>query len=114
MPVNPDIVKELERFGYKPEKVQNWTTERATAVLEMVRKEQNLQKQRSAAKAGDPTTPKRGQPTPMERLNAAAYLEQCRNPADLNQALLYCGCYLTDDETKRVAGYFIRLFRGQS
>jgi hypothetical protein len=106
----------LEGFGYRPEAVRRWTTEKAETVLRNCQREERIVLARAARLAGEQggeTT--RGQCSIPERINSAVFIEQQldRGGADeLTQAVAYTIYALTDGETRRLAGYIVRVLKG--
>lgn len=111
---SPAVVQQLEGYGYAKEKVRKWTVEHANTVLNTCRKRDAiaLRRAQQTAREQDQDAP-RGQPSLVERQEAAAFIEQQRGPNDLLTAVSMTAYCLTDDELGRLAGYFVRLFRGQ-
>lgn len=110
----PKQVRLLEPFNYRKEAVRKWTRERAEQVLRKCQQEERIALRRAAQTAKEQDGLARGQPTPMERLEAANALEQA---VGIDETLIVMSAALyvmTDDETKRFAGYLIRMWRGQA
>ena len=109
-----EVVQQLEAFGYRADAVRKWSAVKANTVLHARRKEEAIALRRAAAVAGDQDAPRKGTPTGVERLEAAAALERAmgEGPDELTQALGYTVYALTDDETRRLAGYVVKVFRG--
>lgn len=109
-------VKELERYGFKAESVRKWSPEKAETQLGHCRAEERiaLRQAEDRARQQEEHVP-RGQPTLMERQSAASCIEQAQDKGieELSQCMAYSLYALSDDETKRLAGYLIRLMRGQ-
>jgi NAD(P)-dependent dehydrogenase (short-subunit alcohol dehydrogenase family) len=117
----PDAVtvEALEAYGYKAAAVRKWTREKALVALDARRREEAIARRRALKRAEEEgreseAAPARGQPLGFIRLEAAKYLEQPMSIDDLSQAVAYSVCHLTDAEVKRLAGYLIRLFRGEA
>ena len=109
-------VRELEGFGRLKEAVRRWTREKAAAVLADCKREQQIALRRAAsvalAQSGDAA---RGQPSTIERVTAAVFLEQAMGEGadELVQAVAYTVWVLTDAELKRLAGYLVRVYRSE-
>lgn len=111
------VVRLLESYGYRAEAVRRWTPEKAATVLNACKKEEAIALRRAAAvaKRQDETAP-RGQPSLVERMEAAASLEQALSGGgdDLFQGIAYTVYVLRDDEARRLAGWLVRLYRGEA
>jgi hypothetical protein len=111
-------VRLLEGFNYRREAVRKWTQERAETVLRSCQREQRIALARAEAKAGAiDAAGKRGQPSIVERLNAATYVEQMLRAGDadeLLQAVMYSLYVCTDDELKQLAAHVATLWRTPS
>lgn len=108
------VVRLLETYGYRSEAVRLWTPEKASTVLNACKREEAIALRRAAAVARqqDETAP-RGQPSLVERQEAAAALEQAMAGGDeLYQAISYTTYVLRDDEARRLAGWLVKLYRG--
>lgn len=110
----PKQVRLLEGFSYRKEAVRKWTREKAEQVLRRCQQEERIALNRSQAKAKeqDGLTP-RGQVSALERAVAAVAMEEAvAEGSDETLQVMSASLYvLTDDETKRLAGYLIRVFR---
>lgn len=110
------VVRELEAFGYKAEAVRTWTREKANTALASCRREEAvaLRRAEATAKQQGEEFP-RGQPSIIERLEAAACVEQALGGGidELCQTLMYTLYVLSDGELKRLANYLVRLYRGE-
>jgi hypothetical protein len=118
-PSRPDVktVRLLEGFGYRAEAVRLWTAEKAFTTLQACRKEQKIalaRAERTAVEQEDSVP--RGQPSQVERLAAAACIEQATTEGidELHQCVCYSLYALRDDELKRLAGFVVRVMRGQA
>jgi hypothetical protein len=111
---SPKQVRLLEGHNYRKEAVRKWTKEKAETVLRKCQQEERIALNRANAKAKeqDAGAP-RGQVSPLERAVAAAALEEAvADNADETLIVMSAALYvLTDDETKRLAGYLIRMWR---
>jgi hypothetical protein len=109
-----DQLRELvHRHSYRESTVAEWSDERIVTVLAARRRDARLSQLRgdNAARAIDGLA--LGQPSRVERLAAAAYLEEALHHGgfDCVQAVLYCGHVLTDDEAKALAAELITTLR---
>ena len=111
------IVRALESFGYRAEAVRLWTREKASTTLYRCKKEEAIALRRAAAAAvAVDGTAQRGQVSELERRVAADSLSQALalGSDEVLQSVaasVYC---LTDAELKELAGYLVRLYRGQA
>lgn len=109
---SPKQVRLLEGYSYRKEAVRKWTKEKAENVLRKCQQEERIALNRANAKAKeqDNATP-RGQVSPLERAVAAVALEEAvAGGSDETLIVMSAALYvLTDDETKRLAGYLIRM-----
>ncbi len=112
----PEIVRALEGFGYKAEAVRKWTAVKANSVLHACRREEGIALSRAATKAATVDGPGRSRPSRVERAVAAIAIEQAiaLSADETAQAVAYTVYCLTDDETARLAGYLVKLFRGST
>ena len=112
-PPDPGVVRALEGYGYKPDRVRGWSAARASATLTARRKDDAAVARRAAATAAaQEPAPERGQPTPMERLTAAKFLGECLaagGPDDLSQAVAHTAYVLSDAETRQLAACMQRV-----
>jgi hypothetical protein len=108
-------VEALEAYGYKAAAVRKWTPEKALVALDARRKEEAIARRRALRRAGEEeeAIAPRGQPIPVMRLQAAVELEREQGVDELVQGLAYTVHQLTDDEVRRLAGWLVKLFRGQ-
>jgi hypothetical protein len=115
---SPEQVRILEGYNYRRAAVRKWPREKAVTVIHRCRAEERIAQNRAlrVARDLDGVAP-RGQPSVLERLSAAAYIEGVLSERcevdELLQALAYSLYVSTDDELKRLAGYLIRLYRGE-
>jgi hypothetical protein len=108
-------VEALEAYGYKAAAVRKWSREKALVALDARRKEESIARRRALRRAGEEeeSIAPRGQPIPVMRLQAAVELEREQSVDELAQGLSYTVHQLTDDEVRRLAGWLVKLFRGQ-
>ncbi|MCE9566552.1 MAG: hypothetical protein K8U57_31395 [Planctomycetes bacterium] len=113
---DPKVVRLLEGYGYRAEAVRLWSPEQANTTLNSCKKEQAIALRRAddVARAQEESVP-RGQPSWVERQEAAANIEQAQGEGidELHQRVCYSLYALRDDELKRLAGHLIRLMRGE-
>jgi hypothetical protein len=109
-------VRLLEGFLYRSEHVRRWTREKAETVLRACQREERIVLARAAALAkeqGGETS--RGSASIPERINSACFIEQqlgAGGADELTQAVAYTLYALTDGETRRLAGYIVRVLKG--
>lgn len=107
----------VDAYGYRLEAVRLWSKARATTVLANCKREDRIVARRSAeaaAKLDDKGS--RQQPSKLDRVVAANYLTETLETGtieELTQAFMYSAWVLTDDETRRLVGYVVRLLRGE-
>jgi hypothetical protein len=108
-------VEALVAYGYAEKAVRRWSPEKAMVALDARRKEEAIAKRRALRRAGEQeeNIAPRGQPIPVMRLQAAVELEREQSVDELVQGLAYTVHQLTDDEVRRLAGWLVKLFRGQ-
>ena len=107
-------VRLLEGYSYRKEAVRLWTKEKAETVLRACQREERIALQRAAAVAREQDgTVSRGQPSVVERMTAAAYLEQAQGEGvdELTQAVMHTVYVLSDDELRSLAKYLVRKYR---
>jgi hypothetical protein len=92
----------IHQHGFRESTVSTWSEDRIATVL------------RAANTAACIDGTSRGQPSRVERQEAAAYLEETldRGGDELVNAVLYVGHCLSDSEAKELAAKLIDLFRG--
>ena len=109
----PKQVRLLEGFNYRREAVRKWTHERAETVLKKCQQEQRLALRRADNKAREQDG-ERGQPSEVERVTAARYVEQMiaqkEGAEELMMALMYSLWVCSDEEIHRLAGYLVKLW----
>lgn len=108
-------LRELTReYGFRDKTVETWSEDRILTVLNARRRDARLAVQRAANTAACIDGTSRGQPSRVERLAAAAFLEESldRGGDELVNAVLYVGHCFTDAEAKEIAAQLIELFRG--
>jgi hypothetical protein len=114
---DPKTVRLLEGFNYSREAVRQWTPEKAETVLRNCKREERIALARAAqtAKEQDGAVA-RGQPSQVERLQAAAFVEQALKGGvdEVIQAVGYALHVCTDDEARDEAMRLVRLWRGQA
>ena len=113
-----EVVCLLEGFGYKPEAVRQWSAVKANTVLHTRRKEDAIAVRRAEAVAREQeqdATVARGQPTQIERWEAAAALRRAlpHGVDELHMAVVHTVYALNDDELKSLAEKLIATFRGK-
>ena len=103
----------IEVFSFREKTVAEWTEERITTVLSARRRDAKLATKRADNRAALLEGRSLGQPSRLERLMAAAWLEAALkgNGDDLVNAVLHCGAVLTDDEAKLLAAELITTLR---
>jgi hypothetical protein len=109
-----EVVRLLESFGYRAEAVRLWTPEHANTVLHACKKEQAIALRRAEGVAREQDgSVARGQPSWVERQDAAACIEQAQGEGidELAQRVAYSIYTLHDHELKRLASHLIRLYR---
>lgn len=113
---DPKTVRLLEGFNYAREAVRQWTKEKAETVLRACKREERIALARAAQTAREQDGVPRGQPSVVERLEAAAFLEQAlaRGVDEVVQAVGYSLHACTDAEAKWLCNELIRRFRGQA
>lgn len=114
---DPKTVRLLEGYGYKREAVRLWTPERAETTLRAEKREERIALARAAQTAREQDgAVARLQPSQVERLQAAEFLEQAlKGGADeVIQAIGYSLHVSTDAEAKRLGAWLVRLWRGQA
>ena len=107
-------VRLLEGYSYRREAVRKWTREKAEQVLRRCQQEERIALNRSRAKAAEQDgATSRGQVSALERAVAAVAMEEAvAEGSDETLQVMSASLYvLTDDETKRLAGYLIRVMR---
>ena len=116
-------VRELVMFHYRAEVVRKWTYEKAGVKLNRLRKKAHRNAQHGAAVARDidradgVEPPLRGVTNAISRDMAADTLVQAlrsSDPHEISDALADAAHRLDDDEARRVAGYLVKLFKGQA
>jgi hypothetical protein len=114
----PDAVtvEALVAYGYAEKAVRRWSPEKALVALDARRKEEAIAKRRALRRAGeeDAAIAPRGQPIPVMRLQAAAELEREQSVDEMLQGAAYSLHLLSDEEIKKLVGYLIRRFRGET
>lgn len=114
--VPPGVIHELEDFGYKREAVSEWSYEKAYTILQAKKMERRIALQRAATTAQEiDGTVVRGRCGRPERLTVAAYVDEAgmHGTDELLVALMYSLYALSEDELKRLAGYMVRVYRGE-
>jgi hypothetical protein len=117
-PDEKDVRQLVDTFGRKEAIVLGWSKAKAKTVLEGLQREKALLEFRTATRAGQDEA---GlvKPRPVMdgvRRDAADYLEQAiaRGPVEVALALSWAVLDLQDDEQKRLAGWLVKLLRGQA
>ncbi|HVL11502.1 MAG TPA: hypothetical protein VM529_03000 [Gemmata sp.] len=105
-----------QTYGFRDKTVADWSDDRIATVLAARRRDGELALRRANAKALDIDGAARGQPSRVERLAAAACLEEelPRGGDALVNAVLYVGHCLTDDEARELAATLIGKFRSET
>jgi hypothetical protein len=104
----------IHQHGFRESTVSTWSEDRIATVLSARRRDGRLAVQRAANTAACIDGTSRGQPSRVERQEAAAYLEETldRGGDELVNAVLYVGHCLSDSEAKDLAAKLSDLFRG--
>lgn len=88
----PHVARALvDEYGYKPEKVKQWSREKAEAILKDRRRRDHQDENHGAAAAANQEARDPRVLTPAElvqRVDVAAYLEQARATGDASEMLL--------------------------
>jgi hypothetical protein len=108
----------VDVFGRSEAIVRKWTRAKAKVTLDGLRREAALIEHRSATRAGADEAGLT-KPRPVQdgvRRDAADYLEQAiaRGPVEVALALSWAVLDMQDDEQKRLAGWLVKLLRGQA
>jgi hypothetical protein len=108
----------VDTFGRKEAVVLGWSRAKATTTLEGLKREKGLIEYRAATRAG---VDEAGlvKPRPVMdwvRRDAADYLEQAisRGSVETALALSWAVLDMQDDEQRRLAGWLVKLLRGQA
>jgi transposase len=111
-----DQLQELVRFGFRDSTIATWSDDRIATVLSARRRDARLATQQANRVANEIEGATRGQPSRVERLAAAAALEEelPRGGDALVNAVLYVGHCLTDDEARELAENLIGKFRSET
>lgn len=111
-----ETVRLLEGYGYKAEKVKQWSAAKAEATLDAVKKEEAIALARATEKARalDPQPRHRGTPIPFMRLAAAKWLEDAKGADELTSAIWGAAYQLSDSEVHRLAGHLAKLLRANN
>lgn len=110
-----EVVCLLESFGYKPDVVRTWTAVKANVVLNDRRRQDAIAARRAdaVAREQEDSPASRGQPTGIERLEAAAAIEAAmKQGVDELHATISMTVYaLADAELPPVAAFLVATLR---
>jgi hypothetical protein len=113
-----EVVCLLEGYGFKPDAVRQWTAVKANVVLADRRRQDAIVTRRAdaVAREQEDSPAARGQPTGVERLEAAAAIEAAmkRGIDELHSTVSMTVYAMTDDELKQYAGLLVMTLRGKN
>jgi len=116
-----DEIAELTTvYALDEKKVRRWDRVKVSVMLDAHRRQDTITRRRAervaAGQEEEPVTVPRGQPSHLERVVAADFLEQSlAGPVDdLAASLLYVSHAFTDDEVRSVAAHLITVLRAGS